>query len=350
MQGNRRPFLGRQARRLAIAGCICTLAAMLLPAMATSARAEAPFAGRLKNSPEIKRVFRPVVDLAQRATVAVLVNDEQVALGATVTPDGYVLTKASELTGPVSCRLADGRTLNARVVGKHKDFDLAMLKIDARDLTVLQWNTGGEPTVGQWVASPGLEEIPVAIGVVSVPGRRIPPERGILGISINQTNAGPRITEVYPNSGADEAGLQVGDVITHVSGKEIADGSSLAAAIGKHRPGDMLHLRVRRGDEELAMRARLKYPFSRLLSRGALQNHLAGKLSTRRAGFPRAMQHDSVLTPQECGGPLVELNGKAVGINIARAGRAASYAIPASEILPLLDDFKSGRLAPGSIE
>ena len=40
------------------------------------------------------------------------------------------------------------------------------------------------------------------------------------------------------------------------------------------------------------------------------------------------MQHDAVLSPQDCGGPLVDLDGKVVGINIARAGRVETYALP----------------------
>jgi serine protease Do len=42
----------------------------------------------------------------------------------------------------------------------------------------------------------------------------------------------------------------------------------------------------------------------------------------------------------------LDLDGKAVGINIARADRVSSYAIPASVVKPLLADLKSGRLAP----
>ena len=42
-----------------------------------------------------------------------------------------------------------------------------------------------------------------------------------------------------------------------------------------------------------------------------------------------AIQHDSVLNPGDCGGPLVDLEGKAIGLNIARAGRVESYALPA---------------------
>ena len=69
----------------------------------------------------------------------------------------------------------------------------------------------------------------------------------------------------------------------------------------------------------------------------------SGQLSFRRGGFPNAFAHDTVLQPEQCGGPLVNLQGRAVGINIAREGRTESHAIPAQVIIGLLDDLKSGR-------
>jgi serine protease Do len=75
-------------------------------------------------------------------------------------------------------------------------------------------------------------------------------------------------------------------------------------------------------------------------------NAASGGMSRRAVDFPIVIQHDSALRPEDCGGPLVDLSGKALGINIARAGRIASYAIPADQILPILDNLKNGKLAP----
>ena len=66
----------------------------------------------------------------------------------------------------------------------------------------------------------------------------------------------------------------------------------------------------------------------------------------RRAGFPSYLQHDTILKPQDCGGPIVDLDGKVIGINIARAGRTETYTIPADAVRPLLFDMISGKLAP----
>jgi len=60
------------------------------------------------------------------------------------------------------------------------------------------------------------------------------------------------------------------------------------------------------------------------------------------------LQHDGNLQLLDCGGPLVNLDGKVVGMNIMRGSRTASYAIPADVILSLLDGLKSGKSAPAA--
>ncbi len=75
-------------------------------------------------------------------------------------------------------------------------------------------------------------------------------------------------------------------------------------------------------------------------------NRMSGRISHRRAGFPQAIQHDTVLTPEMCGGPVVDLSGKAVGVNIARAGRVETYAVPADTVKLLIRELRGGPAAP----
>ena len=76
---------------------------------------------------------------------------------------------------------------------------------------------------------------------------------------------------------------------------------------------------------------------------GNPQEKFGNALSNRRGGFPTILQHDTVLKPADCGGPLVDLDGKCVGLNIARAGRTETYAIPSEDLLAMLPDLKSGK-------
>jgi S1-C subfamily serine protease len=64
-----------------------------------------------------------------------------------------------------------------------------------------------------------------------------------------------------------------------------------------------------------------------------------GEISARATGFQKVIQHDSVLAPNQCGGPVIDIYGNAIGINIARAGRVSSYAIPAKIAAPAIADM-----------
>jgi len=105
-----------------------------------------------------------------------------------------------------------------------------------------------------------------------------------------------------------------------------------------------VRLRILRGKRELTVDAELGELAQLTHGKEYFQFGLGGRLSQRRAGFPVALQHDTVLQPNQCGGPLVDLDGKTVGINIARANRVASYALPASAVKPLVDQLKSGTM------
>ena len=56
-----------------------------------------------------------------------------------------------------------------------------------------------------------------------------------------------------------------------------------------------------------------------------------------------------MLQSNTCGGPLLDLSGNAIGINIARAGRVASYALPLETLLPVIKSLKTGDLAPAIV-
>ena len=71
------------------------------------------------------------------------------------------------------------------------------------------------------------------------------------------------------------------------------------------------------------------------------ENRLSGDVSLLSEGFEEAIEHDTVLEPWQCGGPLVNLDGKAIGLNIARASRFATYALPASLARQILTRLKS---------
>lgn len=336
----------RSVRRLFSASSC--LAAVLLLTAAAPLHAQTLDRSRYKNGLTVRKAFVSVVADVRRSTVVVLSDGKQTALGAIVDSSGHVITKASRLSGELTCRVGK-ETVEADLVGISREDDLAMLKLDVQRLQPVKWRQGKDPKVGQWLATPGGGELPVSVGVLSVKRRRIPPTPPLLGVSIDPEyqDEGARIRDLSRGGGAEKAGLKPGDIITWVAGKAVKNLDDLRKQIRLHRPGDSLIVKVRRQSEVKSFKARLGSG-TNPNSRGAIQNRMGGNLSIRRMDFPTVLQHDSYLKPEECGGPIVDLNGNVIGINIARAGRTESYAIPTERVLSLLPKLKAGKLAPNN--
>ncbi len=311
---------------------LVVLAGLLSLAVCTAGTAEEPPAD---TAAAVARPFRKVIGPAAAATVRILVDGKPAALAAVVDSDGYLVTKASLLDGKATCQWKEGRQLEAVVVGVDADHDLALVKIDAEKLPTISWRDGPPPAPGSLVATVGPGEDPLAVGVVSVEPRRIggpnrlARQRGILGISLATTEAGPRISQVAKGSAAAKAGLRVGDRIESIDGVPMESVRQVVEMVGGHPPGTTIKLKLVRGEKELQLSAKLgKRPWRR----GPLDRWGGGPFSRRRQGFPLVLPHDTALKPSDCGGPLVDTDGKAVGINIARALRVTTYAVPAEVV------------------
>jgi len=320
-----------------------------------------PDLSKTKSSDGLRIIFREVVAAADKSTVSVMgdvAKDKtaQVALGTVVAADGYILTKASEVLGrDVLQVMIAGKPVPAKVVGVSEPQDLAMLKIDAAGLQPVSWADlkSEKVEVGEWVASAGAAppgaagDEPIAVGVVSVGRRKIAGRNGFLGVQLAPAEgAGAKILQVIPDSSAEKAGLRVDDVITAVNGKEVKDTEALINAMHEYRPGDVVTLSVKRGKEAMLLKASLGANAGGTSSRFNMMNLMGGPTSKRSSDFTAVFQHDTVLRPADCGGPLVDLGGKVIGINIARAGRTETYALPADIIVPLIEPLKNGKLAP----
>jgi serine protease Do len=309
-----------------------------------------------KGKKKLPRLFAEAVSGVIDSTVRVQCDGKDVAFGTVVSKNGYVLTKGSELHGPASCVLRDGTAYDAKLIGYHKPSDLALLKIDAEGLKPVTFADAGAATVGNWVAATGTGTDPIAVGVVSASARKLYGEqafiengnKGYLGINLGDPEEGDGVLVVRVEAGAAaaKAGLKPKDVICEVAGKSIKGRDALIQTLETYRPGDKVKVRVRRGEDELDIEVKLgrKSDFDR----GSFQNAMGGDISGRRTGFPAVIQHDTVIRPADCGGPLVDLDGHVLGINIARAGRVETWAIPGDVIKPILKELKDGKYSPVS--
>ena len=334
--------------QLAAAGVV--LAALLLMSVQDAIADAARPLSRTKytNGASMRRVFGNVVSDANQWTVRIKSEDRVVAYGTVVRSDGYIVSKASQLSGEIVCRFADGRELPASYIGYSSEHDVALLKVEETGLRTVAWQDAADPQVGRWVITPDQQGAPNSVGVVSVARRSIPRvhESAVLGIHMVVERSPVTVESVVDDSAAARASLQPGDAILRVDDVLIESPAGMKHEISRRSPGDTISLKVKRDDRELTLRATLTHPFGEFQSRIAMQNQMGGSLSQRRNGFPVVLQHDSVLDPSECGGPLVDLSGRAIGINIARAGRTESYAIPDDVIRPLIDELLTGDYPP----
>ena len=157
---------------------------------------------------------------------------------------------------------------------------------------------------------------------------------GALGVSLgNQPGrlSGVQILAVVAGSPAETAGLEAGDEVLMVEERPITTRRELISTIQEYDPGDEVTLQVMRERDPLSFKVELG--FYSMFDYQNRNQQMSGETSDRRNGFPDVIQHAIPLTSNSMGSPLLNLRGETVGINIARADRVTSYAIPAERVL-----------------
>lgn len=119
--------------------------------------------------------------------------------GFVISGDGYILTNAHVVDGAdeVTVKFSDKREFKARVIGADKRTDVALIKIEGRNLTPVQMGDPGKLRVGEWVVAIGSPfgfESTVTAGIVSAKGRSLPQENFVpfiqTDVAINPGNSG----------------------------------------------------------------------------------------------------------------------------------------------------------------
>jgi serine protease Do len=96
--------------------------------------------------------------------------------GVIISKDGYIVTNnhVIEFGDEFEVTLNDNRQFKAKLVGRSKDIDLAVLKISAENLTAMQYGNSDQAKVGQWVLAVGNPfdlTSTVTAGIISAKGR-----------------------------------------------------------------------------------------------------------------------------------------------------------------------------------
>jgi serine protease Do len=119
--------------------------------------------------------------------------------GFIISPDGYILTNNHVIADAdeILVRLADRSEMKAKLVGTDPRSDVALLKIEGKDLPVLKLGKSQDLKAGQWVVAIGSPfgfDHTVTQGIVSAVGRSLPNENYVpfiqTDVPINPGNSG----------------------------------------------------------------------------------------------------------------------------------------------------------------
>ena len=282
------------------------------------------------------KALEPVMKKNPGVTALVTVDGRLAALGTVISANGRILTKNAETDeGKLAVKLG-GEEYEAKVIKRFPQRDLALLKIEAKNLRAVRFQIE-EPALGSILTASGAENEPLGIGLLSVPGRAMS-KIGFIGIQAAEGDGGVLIARLVSGGAAEQAGLEENDIITSLDNERVEDPISFGGLIRGRKTGEEVRVGYLREGEPGELKVTLKERKIRDSVQDDPRMKLSlGRLSEKTGGYPDVIQHDIPLPPELCGGPLFNLNGKCVGVNVSRAGRTKTYAIPADEIVEVLE-------------
>jgi S1-C subfamily serine protease len=136
------------------------------------------------------------------------------------------------------------------------------------------------------------------------------------------------------------AGIKPGDRLASIAGHKVAVEEDIAKSVNDKRSGDVVSVVLGRGGKTKTIQLPL---LPEVVVNGTT---VANLYATARADdFPIALEYSPPVMSTECGGPLVNLSGRVIGITVGRSAGHAGWAIPAACIQKLVTDAKNGKLA-----
>jgi len=147
--------------------------------------------------------------------------------GVIISPDGYIVTN-NHVAGDadeIEVSLYDKRSFKAKLIGKDPSTDLALIKIEAKDLPYIQFANSDDLKIGQWVVAVGNPfdlESTVTAGIVSAKGR---------SININSDKAP---IEAFIQTDAAVNPGNSGGALVNLNGELVGINSAIASPTGSY--------------------------------------------------------------------------------------------------------------------
>ena len=292
--------------------------------------------------PEIfRRFFGPNAPMPQPRGPATGVGS-----GFIISGDGYVLTNNHVVEGAdtITVRLRDRREFKARVVGRDPQTDVALLKVDARNLPTLPLGDSKRLKPGQWVVAIGSPfglDYTVTAGIVSAVGRSADARQRYVpfiqtDVAVNQGNSGGPLlnirgeviginSQIFSNTGGY---MGVSFAIPIETARSVAD--QLRAG-GRVRRGS-IGVNIQDVDGALAESLRLPSASGALVQR-VMPGSAAAKAGVREGDVIVEFNGESVVDWQQLP-PMVgaQKPGTRAEIAVVREGRTLRLPVTVDEL------------------
>ncbi len=149
--------------------------------------------------------------------------------GVVVSPDGYIVTNNHVVAGAdqMTVTFNDRYTTNAKVISTDAATDLAVIKVEEKNLPFMEFGNSDEVRLGQWVLAVGYPlslDATVTAGIVSAKGR---------SIGINRTQSRSAIESFIQTDAAVNPGNS-GGALVNTQGQLIGINSAIASPTGSY--------------------------------------------------------------------------------------------------------------------
>lgn len=293
----------------------------------------------------LRSALAPCIEGALPSVAEVFVDSRSVGFAVAVDAEGHYIAKDSDVgdtSEDVALSMPDGVTVGVQRMARDRALDLVLLR-SGESSEPIRWSMEPEAALGEFVVSAGRELEPIAWGIRSLSSRvagRGDVTSAFLGVGVRPSTdeeraqrgiqSGAFVNVVTPATGAARARIARGDMIVSIDGQPIAGADDVGAAVRVHAAGDVVEIELvdEKGERRTA-RARLGVRAMESGPQASTPDHPA---SRRSSGFGEVIQHDSPMPATQMGSPLLDLDGHAIGLNIARVDRTKTYALPAPAV------------------
>lgn len=279
--------------------------------------------------------LRSTASMAVGRSVAVVESEGGPrAFAIAVDRGGAFVTMGSEagFREPIEL-VAGGRRIPAQRLAYDSDADLLLLRAGGLDAPPLPIAREDAPLrAGSVLLTVGADGEVIAAGSCSLEPFRAEEvdARPFLGVSSRpRAGGGATIRAVSAGTPAARAGLEIGDTVLAVDGVEVTARRTLSTLIAEHRVGDRVRLDLDRDGDRRTVQLVVgrRPPSMRSRDPGNTRIAITSALPYRTV----VLQHDGAIEPHECGSPVIDLAGRAVGVNVARFDRTSTWAMPIDE-------------------